>query len=239
VKISEQPLEKLFESFQHDMVKMTQDTFNSMYPNSPEPIVFIATTNQGTKKMMDQHPDLAKDILMASPGVIPYDPNDEKLSVLGLPLGTFFQDTGSEKMNYLGKVYARLSIWKAIQAFESIEPGCVLFVAFISECVMRALKGNITDEEIEYIKKHGISHIDDHEFAKEDAFVLLMESKDGMQRTSYLGIERNDEDGHQFLYKRNPTDIFGKQDPKADEATPIESAGGLFSNFFKEFKPNE
>lgn len=237
MKISEQPLEKLFETFQRDMVKMTQDTFNSMYPNSPEPIVFIATTNKGTKKMMDQHPDLAKDILMASPGVIPYDPNDEKLSVLGLPLGPFFQDTESAELNRVGKLYARLSIWKAIQAFESIEPGCVLFVAFISECVMRALKGDITDEEVEYIKKHGISHIDDHEFAQEDAFVLLMESKDGMQRTSYLGIERNDEDGHQFLYKRNPTDIFGKQDPKADEATPVESSGGLFSNFFKEFKP--
>lgn len=238
MKISTANKTELFETFQSDMQKMTQDMYASSYPNSPEPIFFIATTNSATKLMLEKHPELAASIQMASDNIMPYDENDEKLSVLGIPLGPFFHDTGDQKMNYYGKVIARASIWKAIQMFNEVEEGGALFVAFISECWVRALnQNNLTDAEIEYIQNNGVAHLNDDQIEKKEAVVMLFESYDGQEGQIYLDIERNHEDGHQFIYRRDEDKFF--QDNlgvKAGEAK-TQSRGGLFSGFFEPFDP--
>ncbi|MEE8423819.1 MAG: hypothetical protein V3S49_04705, partial [Thermodesulfobacteriota bacterium] len=72
--------------------------------------------------------------------VISYDEDDQKMSVLGLPLGPFFCDTGNKVLDDMGPLIAKKSIMQLINSFRNIDSEGVLFCAFISEVWMRIIE---------------------------------------------------------------------------------------------------
>lgn len=135
--INSLPLEEMYEKFKGGII----DLVHAMYSEhandegSPEPIVFIGIRTNRMRKLLKELPPEV--ILMLKGQMADEDPDlevpDDKINVVGLPMGPFFQGTGIDMLDMMGKQLASKAASKFIDMLNQDSMNNVMFSAFVSE----------------------------------------------------------------------------------------------------------